>query len=232
MIIGSGLIARAFEPFATQLDGACIYAAGVSNSSCVDPREFTREHLRVEKALHDTMPDSLFVYFSTCSVADPELQASAYVNHKRAMEGLARMRPRHLILRLPQLAGRTPNPHTLLNFLYARITRSERFQVWSGACRNIIDVDDVARIVLDLLQSEHACGETVNVANGTSFPVAAIVASMEYVLGRRAVFDTIDRGDSYPIDIRRIGAALQRCSIDFSPTYLRDVISKYYGPHA
>lgn len=229
MIFGTGLIARAFVPHLQALSGACVYAAGVSNSSCTDPREFERERQRVTDAIATTPAASLFLYFSTCSVDDPAVRESAYVRHKLAMEQLVRRRDRHLVLRLPQLAGNTPNPHTLLNHLYARIVRSERFAIWRGATRNVIDVDDVARIVTDLVVSENASGETINVANSRGYGILEIVRSIEEAVGHEAIFDIIDRGAGYTVDIDRIEAALRRCSLSFPEDYLPRVIRKYYG---
>lgn len=231
MIVGSGLVARAFLAHAEQLPSACIYAAGVSNSSCVDPREFAREQQRLEQALDANRDSSCFLYFSTCSTSDPDLLASAYVVHKLRMEERVRAHPRHLILRLPQLAGLTPNPHTLLNYLHARIVRSERFQIWSRAQRNIIDVDDVARIALELVLTEHAQRETINVAVPRSATIGEITAAMEQVLGRRAIYDSIDRGSAYVIDTSRISPSLDRLGLSFPPNYLHDVIAKYYARH-
>ena len=229
-IIGSGLIARAFAPRADALTDVCIYAAGVSNSSCNDTREFARERERLQAAADSLNDTTLLLYFSTCSINDPAAQNSAYVNHKRAMEQLVAQRPRHLILRLPQLAGRTPNPHTLLNYLHARIVRSERFAVFRGARRNIIDVDDVANVVVELVR-EGACAETINVACTHSAPIFDIVRCMEETVGHRAIFDIIDAGAGYPIDTTRIAAALARCGISFPADYLRRTIEKYYGHH-
>ena len=50
-----------------------------------------------------------------------------YVRHKIEMERLVSDHAKFVIVRLPQVAGRTPNPHTLLNYLYARVARSEKF---------------------------------------------------------------------------------------------------------
>ena len=44
MLIGSGMLARAFSGAFLQREDVCIYAAGVSNSSCTDAHEFAREH--------------------------------------------------------------------------------------------------------------------------------------------------------------------------------------------
>lgn len=229
-IVGSGLIARAFAPHADALPNVCVYAAGVSNSSCTDPREFDREHERLKTAMAKLPDGALLLYFSTCSIGDPALQDSHYVLHKRAMEQVVAQRPRHLIFRLPQLAGRTPNPHTLLNYLHARIVRSERFAIFSKAQRNIIDVDDVARIAIALMR-EGACAEAINVACSHNYAIGDIVHCMEDILGHAAIFDIIDAGAGYVIDTRRISEASSRCGISFSPDYLRRTLDKYYGSH-
>jgi NAD dependent epimerase/dehydratase family len=233
MIVGSGLIARAFGRLASALPAHVqVYAAGVSNSSCRDEREFARERERLSAFVDSLDATALMLYFSTCSVDDPDSQRSAYVAHKRAMENFVRdSRRRHLILRLPQLAGVTPNPHTLLNYLHARIVRSERFEIWARATRNIIDVDDVARIALDLLENESAENETLNIANTHNAALPDIVHAMELAVERNAIFDAVDRGGSYAIDTQRIRAALQRTGIAFAPDYLRKTVEKYYGRH-
>jgi len=230
-IVGSGLIARAFAPHRAALGDACVYAAGVSNSACTDAREFERERQRVLAALAQVQPQTLFMYFSTCSINDPAAQASGYVQHKIAMERLVAQRARHLVLRLPQLAGNTPNPHTLLNYLYARIVRSERFSIWRGAYRNIIDVDDVARIATDLVATERAAGETINIANTRNCSIFEVVECMQEVLGHQAIFDIIESGAGYAIDTNRIRASLSRCDVGFAGDYLHRTIRKYYGYH-
>lgn len=229
MLIGSGLLAQAFASTFSKREDVCIYAAGVSNSSCTDTHEFERERKRLADALHRAKHVDAFVYFGTCSVADPEAQNSPYVQHKLAMEQLVSAHPRHLILRLPQVAGRTPNPHTLLNYLYARISRSESFKLWSKAKRNIIDVDDVAAIALQLIANNTGRKVTINIANPTSYPMMDIVGAMEKAVGKRAVYDVFERGSGYPIDIRSILPVLDAAGVEFGNSYLERVICKYYG---
>lgn len=230
MIVGSGLIARAFiQGGANELADTCFYAAGVSNSGCKDEREYLRERERLDAAMAACPPGHRFVYFSTCSIEDPAMRESEYVQHKIRMENLVRWRTRHLILRLPQVAGRTSNPHTLLNYLHARIAHSEHFQVWSGAMRNIIDAEDVVRIATDLIVTENASAATINIANPRSNMMADIVKAMERVLGIRAVCDIVDKDSGAPIDTGRIAAAIERCGIVFGDSYLDDILEKYYG---
>lgn len=230
MIVGSGLIAKAFiDGGALALRDTCFYAAGVSNSGCQDEREFQRESDRLNAALDGCRIGDRFVYFSSCSIADPASCDSAYVQHKLRMEDLVRTRARHLILRLPQVAGNTPNPHTLLNYLHARIARSERFHIWGGATRNIIDVDDIVKITLDLIKTEGASAETINIANPRSTVMLDIVHALERVLDTRALFDILDKGSRVPIDTGRITASITRCRIAFGDAYLGNIVEKYYG---
>ena len=140
MIIGSGLLANAFLKSPLNIENVTIYAAGVSNSNCSDESEFKREHLRLVEALKKSPKNNVFIYFGTCSVYDPLVFKTPYVIHKLEMEKIVHSHHSYHIFRLPQVAGETSNPHTLLNFLHARISRSEKFNLWENAERNIIDV--------------------------------------------------------------------------------------------
>jgi len=229
-VVGSGMLARAFLAGLTEGSGAvCIYAAGVSNSNCTDVNEFERERQRLEQALQHTIAADPFVYFGTCSVADPEARKTPYVQHKLAMERIVGTHPRYLIFRLPQVVGKTPNPHTLLNFLYARIARSERFTVWRNARRNVIDVDDVVSIARQLIADDSMRNTTLNIANPLSHTVIAIVQALEETVGKPAVYDLVNCGSEYTIDAREATLAAVKVGVVFSGDYLNKVMGKYYG---
>ena len=230
MIIGSGLLARAFASLFSGSRESCVYAAGVSNSNCSDQREFDRERDRLMIAMEQHRLVDLFLYFGTCS-ANGSLD-SPYVQHKIKMEKTVAEHPRYLILRLPQTAGKTENPHTLLNYIFTRIIRSERFQIWSNARRNIIDVDDVVKIAAGLALEEGVRRDCINVANFSDYSMSDVVTIMEKVVGKKALFDSLDKGDTYPIDTQRIYRVAQRCSVEFGPEYLESVIRKYYESRA
>lgn len=229
MITGSGLLAQAFAYTFSHRDDVCIYAAGVSNSSCIDVREFERERQLLSKTLEQTKHVDVFVYFGTCSVDDPEARNTPYVQHKLAMEQLVVAHPRHLILRLPQVAGNTPNPHTLLNFLYARISRSEAFNLWKNAKRNIIDINDAAAIADQLIGNDSVRNVTVNIANQISYSIINIVGAMERAVGKHAIYYLVERGSEYIIDTSAILSVLESAGVGFGSDYLDKVMRKYYG---
>ena len=144
------------------------------------------------------------------------------------MEQMAREHQGNLILRLPQVAGKTPNPHTLLNFLYARISRSESFNLWRHAKRNIIDVDDVVAIAYQLIANNSARNFTYNIANLINYPMTEIVSTIECVVGKRAIYGVVERGSEYLIDTNSIFPVLEKAGIKFGDGYLAKVIGKYY----
>jgi nucleoside-diphosphate-sugar epimerase len=228
MIVGRGLLASAFAPIARERPGLVVHAAGVSNSACEDAREFARERLAVEGTLAAASSADCMIYFSTCSVSDPASRDTGYVRHKLAMESLVRTHARHLILRLPQVAGRTPNPHTLLNYLYARVVRGERFAVWGRARRNVIDCDDVATIARAAID-EGIHGATLDVASPQDHSLPEIVATLERVTHGHAVYDLVDRGAAYPIDVAPIAPLVAATGVRFDEGYLERVLRKYYA---
>lgn len=229
MLIGSGLIAQAFRHLTQIHSGVCVYAAGVSNSLCSDDTEFLRERVRLSDALLEANQLDTFVYFGTCSVTDPDAIYTPYVQHKLAMEKLVSAHPRYLILRLPQVAGVTPNPHTLLNYLFAKIIRSESFALWNNAKRNIIDVKDVVAITEHLISNRSMLNVSLNVANPQNYTMVNIVSVMEQVVGKQAIYHTVERGTDYTIDVSAIAPLLTACSVSFGQGYLERVIGEYYG---
>jgi nucleoside-diphosphate-sugar epimerase len=230
MIVGSGMLARAFSRHLANAADILVYAAGVSNSGCRDNREFAREAERLERHVAADGLGRTVVYFSTCSVDDPDARDTVYVGHKVAMEERVRRHPSHLVLRLPQVVGRTPNPHTLLNYLHARIARGERFEIWTGARRNVIDVDDVVGAVVAILGLDDASSaRTLNIANSRSYSVHEIVTAVERVTGKRAIFDEVARGAEYTIDITQALPSFAIAGVRFDDDYLDRVVRKYYG---
>lgn len=229
MIVGSGLIASAMRPHMAELESHCIYAAGVSNSSCKAPEEFARERQRLQSTLAQIPDTDRLVYFGTCSVSDPTASETPYVQHKLAMESLVMERGNATIFRLPQVVGRTLNPHTLTNYLIARIARSERFTVWRNARRYLIHADDMASIATQLLTTENCRGQTINISNPRAYSVFDIVAALERLVGKVAHYDVLDRGTDYAIDAERAAACAVRLGIDFDATYLERILERTYG---
>lgn len=231
MIIGRGLIASAFANDWQQDEKTAIIAAGVSNSAETDVATFSRE----ENLLAGVLSTSVFeriVYFGSCAVGNPNEGKTPYLQHKARMESRILADPRGHVFRLPQVVGAGGNPHTLTNFLSARIASGEAFDVWARAERNLIDIDDVAILGTHILRNPAGFPRLMSLADTRSTPMLEIVRCMEDVLGLRGNYAILERGGGFPIDTRDCQHAAMSCGIQLGEGYLGRLLEKYYAPRS
>lgn len=227
MIIGSGMLARAFDSYRDH-PNIVVLASGVSDSTVTDVAQFEREKTLLINTL-DEQCKKQFVYFSTCSIVDPELSSSPYVNHKLKMEGLIQAYSSScLVFRLPQVVGHGGNKNTLTNRLYASIRDDEGFQLWRNAYRYVIDVDDVLAVASYMIDRDVYLNRIINVAS-CRFSIFDIVRVLESVTQRSAIYTEFDKGASYNIDCYEAHKVARLLNIRFDETYLHRVIRKYYA---
>ena len=227
MVIGTGLVARSFGAYADN-DRFLIFASGVSNSKSSTEADFQREAGLLTQSM-EAHPGKMLVYFSTTSVEDPDLRQTTYVQHKLNMEELVRSNAhRYAIFRLSNLAGRSDNPNTILNYFYQHIAQGIPFQLWQRSERNIIDVEDVFRIADHLLQHQMTVNRTLNIANTESYPVTYIVDAIERFCGKQGLYTLEERGGPVHIDTHEIAAACRTLGIQFGEGYLQRILQKYY----
>lgn len=228
MIVGKGLLAQAFAPYFGDNPEIVVFASGVSNSLETREEEFAREHALLCQLL--AKHAKRFVYFGSCGVATAEADLTAYMKHKKQMESLVLATRGGLVLRLPQVVGRTDNHHTLTNFLRDRILSGEHFTVWAHAERNLIDIDDIAAIGATLAADTDAGSAVVPIAADSSVPMREIVKTFERVLDKRANYSLLDKGAAMHIDTSRIREVTSRLGIDLGDGYAERVLRKYYAP--
>jgi len=228
-IIGNGMVARAFANGLRLNSNLVIFASGVSNSNCKSQEQFERERSLLLNTIEETSQTVPFLYFGTCSIYDPDALAKAYVVHKREMEKLVLSHPAGCVIRLPQLAGPNAPPNTLLSVLVSKIKAGEEVEVWSNAVRNIIDIDDVVKIVDTLLIKGLANNRVINVANPLSIKVADLINVIESALHLVARVVLTPKGARYEIDTEAMLAAAESAKVHFGKDYLFKTIAKYYS---
>lgn len=228
MILGSGLLARAFESLRGD-DRVLVFASGVSNSSTATEADHARERNLLLQQVGTT---ARLVYFSTCSLFDPTLADSGYILHKLRMEELIRDRfKEHTILRLPNVVGHSTNPHTLCNHIRDSILSGRTINVQVSACRYLMGVDMVTAACTPLLLSERSRDRSINVCFDHPVPVPELVSAMERVLHKKAVIKEVDSGSCYEVDhveFKRYWLAHLNLPWPASDHW-RSMLLKYYG---
>ena len=226
MIKGRGMLAKAFASYNEQRN-IIIFAQGVSNSQEKDEANFKRESNILQSVL-DENKEKLIVYFGTCSVDDPDSKNSPYVVHKLKMEKLVQESGLdYYIFRLPQVVGKTTSP-TLIHYLSMKIRDGEAFDVWRNSARNLIDVDDCYKICSYLIDNDILKNTTINVATSSCVGIIDIVKEIEGFLQKQAVYNIVDKGETYPINIATIQPYLETCQVSFEDGYFLGLLKKYY----
>lgn len=228
MVIGSGLIGRAF--FRTFLldRRTVIFASGVSHSKGSNAAEFARERTLLQRSLKANA-GMLFVYFSTCSVYDPTECESPYVKHKLAMEAVVMdLSSNYLIFRVSNVVGHSDNPTTIFNFLVQHIRNESPFDLWKEATRNIIDVQHVVEIVTFCIRAHNGAGQIINIANPFHYKVLDIARKMESYFKKAGNFRLIDAGSSFRIDTGISDHVAKQIGITFEGDYIGRLLKKYY----
>lgn len=228
MIVGSGLLAKAFCASPRSWEGWIIFASGVSNSSGDDAEEFAREEALLRSWL---ARGERLVYFSSCGLVDEEALDTPYMAHKRRMERLVLESSMHTrVLRLPQVIGASGNRRTLANYLHDKLVAGEHFEVWEFAERNLVDVEDVVAIAHRLLLSASIEARVINIAAERSSAMVDIVQILERTLGLKGSYTLVPKGRPLHIDISVAAVAASSLGIDMGETYLERIFAKYYSP--
>lgn len=220
-VIGSGMMAQAFDAIATDKASAIICASGVADSQTADSSAFRREHeLLTKLARKASTTHSTLVFLSSAPVygespgfraeADPTSPTTPYGRHKLECERLvSNSGARYLILRLPNVVGSGGHPRQLIPALIAQ-SMSGSVVVRTDATRDLLDVDDLVGITAGLLRSR-AQDLILNVASGVSTPVSMLVDYIGIALRVAPAITLVGGGDRQ----------------EFSVSTVRDILPDY-----
>ena len=232
MIIGSGFIAKNFENYSNELEklNIWLYAAGISNSQTKDKNLLDKEKNRFIEFSKKFIQKKKLIYISTCTINDPSRNKNLYILNKLYIEDLIQKNIKNfLIIRLPEVVGKNENRVTLINFLYNKIKNEEKFEIWTKAKRNIIDIDDVVLLTLNLLKNKNLNNIKINIANPKSCFVNEIVKNFEKLGNIKAKYNLVDKGhNSWHLDTNRVSKISKKIKINFNENYLYKLLKKYY----
>jgi len=144
------------------------------------------------------------------------------------MEGIIQTNSkRHTICRFPNVVGDSVNLNTLFYFLVDKVKSQKKFDLWSGAKRNIIDIDDVVGIVNNIIDNGVFVNEITNVANLNDVTVDEIVSEISKFLGVDAKYSIVEYIDNYDIDTIKIEPIIKNLGLAFDSNYLKNITKKY-----
>lgn len=226
MIIGNGLIAKSMA--CIDAESVLLYASGVSNSLETMESEFLREKNLIEKSISEN-PEKLFIYFSTCSIYDSSKNNSPYVLHKLKMEQLiAEKCKEYFILRISNAVGKGGNPNLLLNYLVGTIQKKTKITVHTKATRNLIDVEDIAKITQEIMD-DFPKNQIINIAYLQNYTIIEITEKISKVLNIEPFLQLKNEGSGYQIETSKIENYFKKNKLTDKDQYLQNIISKYYS---
>lgn len=224
LIIGNGLIARKFKEVDLP-DDFLIFASGVSSSLEVMRAEFEREERLLQKCI-ESHPEKHILYFSTCSIQSS--QETAYTKHKQKMEFLVgNNSARYSIFRVPQLVGEVSN-NTLISTIFKAILTNNSLVVHQFAERNLLDIDDLVRIVSIAIGDKVGFNKTKNIASRVNVKVPVLVTEISQLLNIPVKMKLEPRGYIESIDFDYIKYLFGERDILSQENYWSTVINKYH----
>ena len=228
MLIGNGVIANRFCDYALK-SNYLIFAGSINDFAINDDAAFQNEEAALQLALADN-PDVPFIYFSSCSILDPEVGETPYVLHKIRMEKLLQNQAKFfLIFRLPEVVGLSGDESSLVNFLVDAISNKKPFEISAKAQKNLIDIDNVHTIADEIIKSNKYSNSIINIASTQKTSIYALIQNIEQFLGLKARFDKVEKGSDMDLDISEIQPLLSMLNINFDENYIPRALEKYFG---
>lgn len=176
MIIGNGLIAKAFKNSSVDTDDIIIFASGISNSLENDINQYDRERELLLKTINENKQKKI-IYFSSILTNFIE---NKYYTHKLLMESLIiNTANNYLIFRLPQLIGELGNQNNIINTLKHKILNDETITAYINVKRSIMDIDDAVKICeYCVLNNKNGVINISGIEKKTTLSIVSIISSL------------------------------------------------------
>ena len=226
MILGNGMIASAMKTI--ENTNFIFFCSGVSKSNEIDESAYLREKELLAQ-YYDTT--KCLIYFSSYFVNFESYLAQRYYLHKLEMEHLIQENFKLFkIFRLPQVVGYSTNKHTLTNFLHNAIVSNLSINVYQGAQRNLIDLDDVVKVIEYTNQNNLFMNQSVNLIATQNYKIEDVIDVFEKIIGKKAI-QNIQPNQEKKFDIllsKELTQIYNLFKINFDENYLYAIVIKYY----
>jgi dTDP-4-dehydrorhamnose reductase len=96
------------------------------------------------------------------------------MKHKINIENILKKKKNILIIRLPQLIGKSNNNHTIFNFLNFNLRINKKIKIFVNYYRNFIDVEDLIFYVKKLIKNKINFN-IINIYNKKSIKIVSLL---------------------------------------------------------
>ena len=230
-IIGNGFLAKKFKKYNYffKKKNYFIYLAGVSNSGENNLNNFKKDYNRINSFIKN-LKESKLIYISSCSIFDPNRNKSLYIRNKIKIEKLIKKRCKNfIIIRLPEIVGKSKNKNTLTNFFYSKIKKKEKFILFANAKRNLLDVDDAIKLILFFLKT-NTKKKILNIANLKFVTPLALIKILESRLKKKAKYKLFfSKYKKWNINNDINIFFLKKAGVIIKKNYFKQILKKYYN---
>lgn len=230
-IIGKGFIAKSLFKIVHYIrqSGYIVYAAGISNSQIKSENQLRREINLFEK-FRKAYSKKKIIYISTADVTNNLKNKSKYVRNKVKIEKIIKKNfKNYLIIRIPQIIGKSSNKKTLINFFYNRINDNKKIKIFVNVYRNILDIDDVIKMVKVIINNKKIKKKVITLSNKYSLKPIQIIKILEKKLKKKANYHLLKtKKQKWDLSFNKNIKYFEKAKINFNKKYFIQAINKYY----
>lgn len=230
-IIGKGFIAKNLYKISNVIEKSdyIIYAAGISNSKIKSLNKLKKE-INLFKKFITKNQNSKIVYISTADVTNNLKNKSKYVLNKIKIEKLIQKYfEKYIIIRLPQIIGKSKNKNTLINFFNDKIKKEKEIELLNNIKRNLLDISDVIKMIKTILINKRIKRKIIILSNKYSLKPIEIVQILELKHNKKAKYNIKKTNKQiWNLNFNKNLKYFKKAKIKFNKDYFIKSINKYY----
>jgi nucleoside-diphosphate-sugar epimerase len=132
----------------------------------------------------------------------------------------------YIIVRLPQVIGKSNNNSTLINFLVNSIKNNIKIQLYNNATRYFIETEDLVLIFKNLIKNKNNYNKIHDIAIPIKYTIFEIVSTLEKILNINSDFEIVNGGVDYNLKLSTVENILQNLNLVYNKSYLEKSILK------
>ena len=130
---------------------------------------------------------------------------------------------------MPQIIGYSSNKNTLINYFYNNIKKNKKIFINLGVERNILDIEDVTKVMKIILSDNNNNNRVVTLSNKYSVKPIEIANIFEKKLNKKAEITYVKTTKQKWLIKNAISLKLfSKAKVRFDKNYLLKKINKYY----